>query len=97
MSSNQHQTNPNRLLAAKWQKAAKAILNDEINLYVYRGLSVEDTGELNPYRWLSVRKDMLLQLCDFAIPEQVPIEVQALFCLFIAEFILTDGDNPNAN
>jgi hypothetical protein len=95
MANNKSVTNPNQIRAANWQKAAKAILNDEKTLYYYRATTAEDTGELNPYRWY--QNSELGAMNDFAHSRRVPLDIQALFCLFIAEFILTDGEIDNGN
>lgn len=90
MANNQHQTNPNQILAAEWQKAAKAILNDNIGFYIYRTRHRDSSAHLNPYFWIDATKGG-----REAMSEQEH-EVQALLCLFIAEYILTDGV-PNGN
>lgn len=89
MANNKSVTNPNQIRAANWQKAAKAILNDNIGLYIYRVRDSGELDELNPYEWLPDAESSLYFSAE-------SFEIQALFCLFIAEFILTDGDLDNA-
>lgn len=93
MANNQSVTNPNQIRAANWQKAAKEILNDDRNFF--ETAIVLEPGNYNIWNYMG--RHVTEDLHFSAIEPQIPLDIQALFCLFIAEFILTDGDIGHGN